>query len=114
VGDRFGQPRVVDRAEAEVAGPGAAVPRLEPGDVTGLLVDRHDDVRALGPQLRGQPGDLCGRLDVAGEQRDAAQPLAEPPAHPVGRGRPGESRLQHRSGKLRQFAMSGHVPPYLR
>ena len=42
---------------------------------------------------RGQRGDLGRRLDVAGEQRDAAEPFAEPAADPVGRGGADESRL---------------------
>jgi hypothetical protein len=113
-GDRLGQHRIVDRTERQVAGPGTAVPRLEAGDVTGFLVDGHDDLGTLGPQLRGQRGDLGRRLDVAGEQRDPAETFTEPAAHPVGHRRADESGLQHGSGKFRQFAIVRHGPPYLR
>jgi hypothetical protein len=114
VGDGLGQPGVVDRAEGQVAGAGAAVPRLESGDVAGLLVDRHDHVRPLGTQAGGQRGDLGGRLDVAGEQRHAAESLAEPAQDPVRRGGADEARLEHRRGEFGQFARIRHGAPYLR
>jgi hypothetical protein len=115
VGDLLGQRRVVDGAEGQVSGARAAELRLEPGDVPGLLVDRHDDVGTLGAQLCGEGGHLGGRSDVAGEQGDAAEAFAEPAPHPVrGRGAD-EAGLQHRGGQCSQVAvLIRHGPPYLR
>ena len=103
-GDLLGQRRVVDRAERVVAGPGAAPGGLDPGDVAGLLVDRHDDVRPLGPQVRGERGDLLVVDDVAGEQDDRAEPFAEPAAHPRRRRGADEPRLQDGGGERRQIS----------
>src|SRR4029453_14027005 len=50
-----------------------------------LLVDRDEDVRALGTKRRRQRSDLLAALDVACVEEDPAEALGEPPAHPVRR-----------------------------
>ncbi|CAM5625059.1 Vitamin B12 import system permease protein BtuC [Streptomyces fumanus] len=83
-GDRLGQCHVVHGAEGEVAGPAGAGGGLDPGDVPGLLVDGDDQRRVLRAQLPGQPGDLLGGDDVAGEQHDGGESAGDVPQHPVG------------------------------
>lgn len=93
-GDRAGQLEVVHRAEREVAGEGGAAARFEPGDVAALLVGGDQHLRPYGTQLRGERGQLFGRLDVAGEQPHRAQPFAEQPQQPLGGGGADEARLE--------------------
>lgn len=108
LGDGAGQVHVVDRAEGEVAGERGTLPDLQPGDVTAFLVDRDEDVLALGPQLRGERGDLLGRLDVAAEQGDGGEPFADPAQDPVRGGGAGEPGLQDGERVPRQGVRSGN------
>ncbi len=94
-GDPAGEVDVVDRAERVVAGEGGPGADLQPGDVAALLVDGDEDVLALLAQLRGQRGELLRGVDVAAEEADRGEALAEPAQQPVGRGGPGEAGLEH-------------------
>ncbi|GAA4943599.1 hypothetical protein GCM10023238_06900 [Streptomyces heliomycini] len=94
-GDAPGQAGVVDGAERVVAGEGGAGADLQAGDVAALLVDGDQQVVPLGPQLRGEGGDLLGGGDVAAEEGDGGEALGQPAADPVGRGGAGEARLQY-------------------
>ena len=89
---------VVDRAQGVVAGEGGAGAHLQAGDVAALLVDRDQDVVALGPQLGGERGQLLGRGDVAAEQADGGEAFAEPAQQPVGGGGAGEAGLEDGEG----------------
>ena len=90
---------VVHRAERVVAGEGGAGAHLQAGDVAALLVDRDQHVVPLGAQLRGERGQLAGRGDVAAEQADGGEPLAEPAQQPVGGGGAGEAGLEDGRGR---------------
>ncbi|CAM5599114.1 hypothetical protein SFUMM280S_07720 [Streptomyces fumanus] len=93
-GDAPGQLHVVDRAERVVAGEGGAGAHLQTGDVAALLVDGDQHVVAFGAQLGGERGDLLGGGDVAAEQGDGREALAEPAQQPVGGGGAGEAGLE--------------------
>ncbi len=112
-GDGPGQLRVVDGAEGEVARAGGAGGGLDTGDVARLLVDRDDQVGVLGAESGGQPGDLLGGDDVAGEQHDGGQPVADVAQDPVGSLGAHETRLQDGEREPPQRAAvlaGGHRP----
>ena len=81
--DLLRQRDVVDGAEREVAGVRAAVLRLEPGDVSALLVDRDQELGPLGAEGCRQLGELPGIADVVGEEGDPAEPALEPARDPL-------------------------------
>ena len=87
--------------------PGYELPvrRLEPGDVAALLVDRDQHVAALGAQVVGERAELLAALDVPRVEDDAAEPLGEPPAHPVGSDRPLEAREDAARGESLELAL---------
>src|SRR5262245_19378894 len=91
-GDTFRRRDVIDHAESCVPGVRAACRRLEPRDVAALLVDRDHDVGPLGAQIVGQATELLSALDVPRVEHDAAEPVGEVAAYPVGDGKPLESR----------------------
>lgn len=97
-GDRAGQLGVVDGAERMVSGEGGAAAHFEAGDVAALLVDGDDQFLAFGAQSAGEGGELGRVGDIAAEEADRDQPLAEPPQQPVGRGGAGEAGLEDGKG----------------
>ncbi|MGX1249309.1 hypothetical protein RKD48_001820 [Streptomyces ambofaciens] len=103
-GDGLGQRRVVDRAEGEVARPGGPGGGLDAGDVARLLVDRDDQIGVLGAQPGGQPGDLLGGDDVAGEEHDGGQSVADVAQDPVGGLGAHETRLKDGEREPTQLA----------
>ncbi len=112
-GDGLGQLRVVDGAEGEVARARRAGRPLHPGDVARLLVDGDDELGVLRAESGGQPDDLVGGGDVAGEEHDGRQPVADLAQDPVGRLRADESRLQdgeRESAQLAAVLLGGHRP----
>ncbi len=62
--------------------------RLEPRDVSALLVGHDEQPRPLVVQLRSQPSQLLRIDDVRPEEHDAADPALEPGSQLVGHGRP--------------------------
>lgn len=98
MGDGAGQLRVVDRAQGVVAGDGGAVDDLQAGDVAALLVDGDEDVLALGAELRGEGGELAGRGDVAAEEPDGGEAVADLPQQPLGGLGAGEAGLEDGEG----------------
>jgi len=92
-GDRGGHlPRqldVVDHAEREGAGEGAAAGGLEPRHVPALLVDGDEQLRRVGSQGGVQLGYAVGIAHVVGEEGDAAETELEqatrPGRHPIAR-----------------------------
>ena len=96
--DLLRQRHVVDGPEREVAGVRAAVLRLEPRDVSALLVDRDQQLGPLGSEGCRQLRELRGIADVVGEEGDPAEPALEPARDPLGHDVTGEARLQARGG----------------
>jgi len=102
-----GEVHVVDRAQGVVAREGGAGADLQAGDVAALLVDRDQDVLVLGAQLGGEGGELSGRDDVAAEETDGGESLAEAAQQPVGGGGAREAGLEDRQGVPGEPVLSG-------
>ena len=92
---RFGGCRVVERTERGGTRSRTAHPRVEPGHVTALLVQRHNDITpgciAKRPRQRR---DLRAVADIRAEQHDAAEAVGQSLSEPQGRHRPGETGQQ--------------------
>lgn len=81
-----------------VAGEGGAAAHFEAGDIAALLVDGDDQFPAFGAQPVGECGELFRTVDIAAEEADRDQALAEPAQQPVGRGGAGEAGLEDGEG----------------
>ena len=107
--DAVGELDVVDRAQRAVARIRAAAGRLEPCDVAAFLVDRDEHMLALCTEVRRQRTQLVATLDIPGVQDHSAEPVREPPTHPVGDARALEARKDAGRGEpleLRTHALT--------
>ena len=109
--DALGQVDVVHDAERAVPRVRASGRGLEPRHVATLLVDRDQQVVALGAQVVRQRAQLLGALDVPCVQDDAAEAFSEAPANPVGRHRAFEAGKDAARGQSLELGVHALTAP---